>query len=171
MHIRKITEIKRHINKPEERYECDLIRFDSDRLVLRYVSDRTFASTRLGVTFPPGCITLALYWKGRPYVFWGIYSPSGELLGYLVHICRDIEFADDSVSYLDMLLDLWFYPDGRHVVLDEDEVNECLRAGRVTEKEVTFIEEAKQAALADFENNARELASFAGALDISGHPQ
>jgi len=171
MEIRKITEIKRHINKPEERYECDLIRFDSDRMVLRYVSDRTFASTRLGVTFPPGCITLALYWEGRPYVFWGIYAPSGEFLGYLVHICKDVGFSDGNVSYLDMLLDLWFYPDGRHVVLDEDEVSECLQSGLLTEQDAAFIKEAKQVALADFEANTRELASFAGALDISGRPQ
>jgi hypothetical protein len=171
MEARRITEIKRHINKPEERYECDLIRSDSDRLVLRYVSDRTFASTRLGVTFPPGCITLALYWEGRPYVFWGIYSPDAELLGYLVHICRDVEFSDGAVNYLDMLLDLWFYPDGRHIVLDEDEVSECRQSGLLTENDVAFIEEARQAALDDFEANTQELGPFARALDILDRPQ
>ena len=171
MEIKRITEIKRHINKPDERYECNLICSDADRTVLRYVSDSKFASTRLGVTFPPGCITIALYWQVRPYVFWGIYSPAGELLGYLVHICRDVEFSDGAVSYLDMLLDLWFYPDGRHVVLDEDEVSECLQSGLLTEKDVAFIDKAKGVALADFAANVQEIESFACALDISAHPQ
>lgn len=169
--VRKITEIKRHLNKPTERYECDLLRGEPGRAVLRYVSDRKFASARLGVTFPPGCITLALYREERPYVFWGIFSPEGELLGYLVHICRDVSVSDGAVSYLDMLLDLWFYPDGRHIVLDEDEVKECLQSGALTEKDNTYIEEAKSAALAEFDANARELESFADALDISAHPQ
>jgi hypothetical protein len=171
MEIKKTTEIKRHINKPDERYECDLIHLEPDRAVLRYISDRTFASTRLGVTFPPGCITIALYWHDRPYVFWGIFTPAGELLGHLVHICRDVEISGGTVSYLDMLLDLWFYPDGRHVVLDENEVAECLQSGLLAENDAAFIDEAKGVALADFEANTQEMGSFAAALDISARPQ
>lgn len=171
MAARKITEVKRHINKPTERYECDLIRSEPGRAVLRYVSDRTYASERLGVTFPPGCITLALYEEGKSRVFWGIYSPEGELLGHLVHICRDVEISDGTVDYLDMLLDIWFYPDGRHVVLDEDEVEECLESGKLTENDGAYIEEAGRAALAGFEADARELESVSGALDISAFPQ
>lgn len=171
MAARKITEVKRHINKPTERYECDLIRSEHGRAVLRYVSDRTYASERLGVTFPPGCITLALYEEGKSRVFWGIYSPEGELLGHLVHICRDVEISDGTVDYLDMLLDIWFYPDGRHVVLDEDEVEECLESGKLTENDGAYIEEAGRAALAGFEADARELESVSRALDISAFPQ
>ena len=81
---RKVTEIKRHLNKPTERYECDLLESAAGHVKIRYVSDRTFASTRLGVTFPPGCITVGLYWETRPYVFWGIFTPEKQLLGYLV---------------------------------------------------------------------------------------
>jgi len=169
--MRKITEIKRHVNKPDERYECDLILAGPGHAALRYISDRTFGSARLGVTFPPGCITIALYWESRPYVFWGIFSPEGELLGHLVHICRGVDISADTITYLDMLLDLWFYPDGRHIVIDEDEVQECLEAGRLTDEDIAFIDEAKEAALADFEANARKLETFLGALDISAHPQ
>jgi hypothetical protein len=167
----KITEVKRHLNKPTERYECDLLRRVPGHAILRYVSDRKFASERLGITFPPGCITIAYYWEERPYVFWGIFSPSAELLGYLVHICRDVKISDGEIGYLDMLLDLWFYPDGRHIVLDEDEVEECLQSGRLAKEDETYIEAAKQTALAGFADDARELSSFVEALDISSHPQ
>jgi len=154
---RTFTEIKHHLNKPTERYECELLVLQPRHAVLRYVSDRAFASKRLGITFPPGCITIALYWETRPYVFWAIYSPSKELLGYLVHICRNVVISESTVSYLDMLLDVWFFPDGSNIVLDADEVEECLRAGLLAEEDKRYIEESKQEALHDFLMNAQEI--------------
>lgn len=168
---RKITETKRHINKPTEQYECDLIEFIPGHMTLRYVSDRKFASTRLGITFPPGCVTVALYWEARPYAFWGIYSPDTELLGYLIHICRDVRIFEKSVTYLDMLLDIWFFPDGRHVVLDEDEVEECLQAGALSPADQEYIKRSQRTAIADFRANTEILRSIVDSLDISGRPQ
>ena len=165
---RKITEIKRHLNKPVEKYECDFVREEPGHIVLRYVSDRTFASKRLGITFPPHCITIAFYWETRPYVFWGIYSPDTELLGYLVHICRDVTISNDSVDYLDMLLDIWFFPDGSHIILDEDEVEECLASGRLKADDKEYIDTSAERAIADFAKNKINLKNFAAALDIPG---
>ena len=162
---REVIENKRHINKPTERYKCDLISMGSGRAALRYVSDSTFVSTRLGVTFPPGCVTLALYEEGKSRVFWGIYSPDAELLGYLVHICRDVAISGDEVDYLDLLLDIWFYPDGRNIILDEDEVAECLESGKLTVEDTAYIEAAKDAALADFSADARALEPFVHVLE------
>jgi hypothetical protein len=167
----KVTETKRHLNKPTEQYECDLIESSPGHMTLRYVSDRTFASTRLGITFPPGCITVALYWEDRPYVFWGIFSPDKELLGYLIHICRDVKISEDAVGYLDMLLDIWFFPDGRHLILDEDEVEECLQAGALSPADKDYIERSEKAAIAAFQKNAEILISIAGKLDIFAQPQ
>ncbi|MBI5115435.1 DUF402 domain-containing protein [Candidatus Poribacteria bacterium] len=161
---RKVTEEKRHLNKPTEYYECELLDSQPGHAVLRYVSDRTFASTRLGVTFPPGCVTIALYWEERPYVFWGVFSPAGGILGYLVHICEKVNIGKESVSYLDMLLDLWFYPDGRHVILDADEVEECLASGLLTTDDKAYIEKAKENAVKDFALNVEELKAFSAHL-------
>jgi predicted RNA-binding protein associated with RNAse of E/G family len=162
---RKFTEIKRHVNKPTESYECELLIHEPGHAVLRYVSDRTFSSNKWGVTFPPGCITIAFYWEARPYVFWAIFSPDKELLGYLVHICTEMAISSDSLSYLDMLLDIWFSPHGNHIVLDEDEVEECLRSGRLTAKDKEYIEESKKAAIGDFAGNAEQIKTFLYLLD------
>jgi hypothetical protein len=164
---RKFREIKQHLNKPTEYYDCELLRSEAGHVVLRYVSDRHYAGTRLGITFPPGCITFAYYWETRPYVFWGIFSPEKELLGYLIHICRDVAISEDSVSYLDMLLDIWFYADGSHLVLDEDEVEACFRSGRLTAKDKEFIEKSKERAIEDFAANAENIRAISHALDIS----
>ena len=164
----KFKEIKHHVNKPTEYYECSLLRRDAGSVVLSYVSDRKFASTRLGITFPPGCTTVAFYWEARPYVFWGIYSPEKDLLGYLIHICRDVAIVDNSVSYLDMLLDIWFYPDGHHAILDADEVEECFRSGRLTQDDKEFIQRSKEVAIEDFAANSESLKAISDKLDISG---
>lgn len=167
----EFTEIKRHLNKPDERYQCELIRKEPGLVVLKYVSAREYESSGLGITFPPGCVTLAFYRKVRAYVFWAIYGPSGESLGYLIHICRDLKFLDSSLSYLDMLLDIWFYPDGRHVILDESEVQECRREGLLTDQDIAYIGDAKNAAITNFPNDAKEAVALADTLDISGHTQ
>jgi hypothetical protein len=167
----KFLEIKRHLNKPDERYDCELIRKEPDHVVLKYISDRVFESAKLRLKFPPGCVTLAEYWRSRPYAFWTILSPAGELIGYLVHICRGLKIFEDSLDYLDMLLDVWFYPDGRHVVLDKDEVKQCIDAGCLTKADAKYIDAAKEEAIRDFPRNAAEAKKIASALDISGRAQ
>lgn len=169
--VRKITEKKHHLNKPTELYECELVRSSPDHLVLRYVSDRKFTSSQIGITFPPGCVTVASYWEARPYVFWAIFSPEKELLGHLVHICRDVSISGDSVSYVDMLLDIWFSPDGGHIVLDRDEVEACHRQGILSDEDKQYIEKSKETALAEFTENAQQLRAIAEALDISVRPK
>lgn len=166
--LNSFIEIKRHLNKADERYECELIRKEVGRVILKYVSDRPFASSRLGITFPPGCSTLAFYREDRPYVFWAIHLPAGELAGYLVHVCTEIHIADKSVSYLDLLLDIWFFPDGRHVLLDENEVDECLQAGVLSIHDLRYITAAKETAIANFTADAEDAATVAAILDISG---
>lgn len=166
MSMSGFTEIKRHLNKPEERYECELLRSELGHVVLEYVSTRAFESSELGISFPPGCVTIALYWESRPYVFWAIYSPAGKLLGFLVHICRELHISSHSLSYLDMLLDIWFFPDGRSELLDEDEVEECLRSGKLSNDDADYILAARDAAIADFPRNVEESAAVAAALDI-----
>ena len=132
--------------------------------MLRYVSESAFASTRLGGTFPPGCITLALCEEGKSRVFRAIYSPDAELLGYFAHICREVAISDDEVDYLDLLLDIWFYPDGRHIILDEDEVAECHADGRLTDADTTYINTATTAALSTFKADAQALEPFIDVL-------
>jgi hypothetical protein len=168
---RKIIEKKRHLNKPDERYECEFLESEPGQLVIRYISDRKFASKRLGITFPPGCVTIALYWEVRSYVFWGIFSSEYELLGYLIHICKDVRISDKSVSYLDMLLDIWFFPDGRHIILDEDEVEECTESGVLNDSDREYIEKSREAAIADFGTNEKSLSEVLERLDISGQPK
>lgn len=133
-----ITETKRHLNKPDESYRCEVLSREPGHLVLRYVSDRT---GRIGEeVFPPGSVTYAHYWGGRGYVAWKMHGPDGHLKGHVFHICRDVRISKDTVDYQDLLLDLWVSPDGRVTVLDEDEVLACREEGSLSQGDLDWIE-------------------------------
>lgn len=46
---------------------------------------------------------------------------SGELKGWYCNVTCPAEIGNEEVSYIDLALDLLVYPDGRQLVLDEDE--------------------------------------------------
>jgi len=134
----KILEVKRHLNKPDETYLCELLMRDNAHfMVLKYVNER---AGRVGsVSFEVGAITYACYKSGEGFVLWKMLSPNEHLRGYLFHICRDIKLEEDRVAYMDMLLDVWIDDEGRISVLDRDEVEGCVADGIIGNEEVSWI--------------------------------
>ena len=138
----KILELKRHLNKPQESYLCDLIMRGSDYIIVKYVSDR---SGRVGsVTFNAGSTTYAYYRNGMGYVVWKMVTPGRTLNGYLFHICRDLRVGEDKVEYLDLLLDVWIDAEGQLKILDRDEVEECAVKGVIGRSELHWIAQQEQ---------------------------
>lgn len=145
----KILELKRHLNKPEESYLCDLIRRGSDYILVKYVSDR---SGRIGsVSLKSGSTTYAYYKIGMGYVIWKMCNPDNKLAGYLFHICKDIHLEQDKIRYLDLLLDVWIDPEGQITILDRDEVEECAIKGVIGESELTWIARHEREILENWE--------------------
>lgn len=140
-----IIEIKRHLNKPDQSFRCEVLRRDPDHLTLRYVSDRP---GRVGEeVFAPGSVTYAHYWAGRGYVAWRMHGPDGQLRGHVFHICRDVRIGLETVDYLDMLLDLWVSPGGKVTALDEDEVLDCAAQGLLNGQDLAWIEAQRERVL------------------------
>ena len=138
----EILELKRHLNKPEESYRCDLIRRGSDYIIVKYVSDR---SGRVGsVTFKAGSTTYAYYKTGMGYVIWKMFNSDTRLEGYSFHICQDIDVEEDTVKYLDLLLDVWIDTEGQITILDRDEVDECAAKGVIGESKLLWIAQQEQ---------------------------
>ena len=149
----KILEIKRHLNKPDESYLCDLLERDSDWVIVKYVSERP---GRVGsVTFDAGSTTFAYYRTGMGYVIWKMLNPDKKLEGHLFHICRDLQVGEDRVEYLDLLLDVWFDPAGQMTILDRDEVEECVFQGIVGKHDLEWITRQEQ----EITENWREIIS------------
>lgn len=132
-------EIKRHKNKPEQRFHCELLHRESGYAVLRYVS--TGAGLIADMSIAPGSTTVAHYWQDRPYVAWRMFDRNKRLLGTLFHICANVCIREDFLSYDDLLLDIWIAPDGKMRTLDEDELQACIAEFRISEAELNSIQQ------------------------------
>lgn len=138
----KILEIKRHLNKPDQSYLCDLLRRGRDYIIIKYINEQPGSVGP--VTFDTGSITYAYYQDGKGYVVWKMMNPHNVLEGYLFHICCDLQVREDRVAYLDLLLDVWIDPRGQIKILDRDEVQECEETGVIGESELVWIARQEQ---------------------------
>lgn len=148
-------ELKRHLNKPDEEYMCDLVARGADWVVLSYVSRRPWqvADTHL----PSGSQTLAFYQTGVARVLWHMCAPSGELKGHLFHVCRDVCVKENGVCYLDLLLDIWIDSAGGVAVLDREEVDACHEAGQLSEADLQLIATEEKRIVAHWPELVREM--------------
>jgi uncharacterized protein len=65
---------------------------------------------------------LEMYYSQRWYNIFEIHSKvDGSLKGWYCNVTRPAVFGDGVISYVDLALDLLVFPDGRQLVLDEDE--------------------------------------------------
>lgn len=80
----------------------------------------------LGYTvFEYGDSFVERYYWGKWYSIWEIRSHrNGRTKGWYCNICRPMEVEGDQLRFVDMELDVYVYPDGRFVILDEDELLE-----------------------------------------------
>ena len=71
-----------------------------------------------------------------------VYDPDNQLKGYYCDICTPITKRAEGYELTDFFLDLWIYPDGRYVLLDEDEFNAAVNQGILTnEQRITILNE------------------------------
>lgn len=91
------------------------------RLVLEAFFDREDRQFH-GMPLLRGDRFVETYYSDRWYNVFAIYSrEDGSLRGWYCNITRPALFQDGMVSYVDLALDLLVFPDGRQLVLDEDE--------------------------------------------------
>jgi len=143
--VNNFLEIKRHKNKPEQHFNCELLHREFGYAVLRYSSNKP--GLIADIRIPPGSTTIAHYWQLRPYVAWRMFDSNACLLGTLFHICSNVRIHDDRLSYDDLLLDIWIAPNNKVRVLDLDELKLCIDKGLINDAELRNIREAQQGIL------------------------
>lgn len=131
------TETKRNLAKPDQTFVCQLLYHGGNRVILSYVSDRPWAFQTTEI--PAGTLTLAYYQEELPFIIWKLIGPDDRLIGYYIHLCDGIHIGDDTVEYRDLLLDVWFFPDGSHRLLDEDELATVEASGLLDAAAVTRV--------------------------------
>ncbi len=140
--VMKFLEIKKHLNKPDQAYRCDLLQRGENYVIIKYVNQQP---GRVGsVIIDTGSTTYAYYRNGMGYVVWKMVNPLNVLEGYLFHICCDLQVSEDRVEYLDLLLDVWIDARGRITILDRNEVQQSEKNGLIGERELMWIARQEQ---------------------------
>lgn len=103
------------------RYEGRLLSVDKDRLVLEATFNRP--------DHPVGSIVLVAgdrfretYFFNRWYNILEVHTgQDGPLKAWYCNLSRPAQFTEETVTYVDLYLDLLVYPDGGYAILDQDE--------------------------------------------------
>ncbi len=61
------------------------------------------------------------YYSDRWFNIFQVFEADGVLKGWYCNVCKPARFSDAEISFVDMVLDVFVHPDGRTLVLDEEE--------------------------------------------------
>ena len=123
--MKEITVSKRNEHNLETwRYKARLLEDKDSRIVLEARFDRE--DTRLhGMILAKGDRFVETYYTNRWYNTFEIHArEDDQLRGWYCNIGKPAEFDGQVLSYIDLALDLLVFPDGRQIILDEDEFAE-----------------------------------------------
>jgi predicted RNA-binding protein associated with RNAse of E/G family len=79
---------------------------------------------------------ISFLFKDRPFIVGRVYRPNRTWTGYYVDVLETVQWEGANPNTLkpikDLFLDLWIAPDGKYIVLDEDELEEAISLGHLT---------------------------------------
>jgi protein associated with RNAse G/E len=120
--LETITVIKKNIHGQETwRYTGQVLKRTANEITIEAFFDREdiYVAEML---LAKGDRFVESYFTGRWFNIYEIYaSGNGALRGWYCNVSTPVEVEDGQIAYVDLALDLLVFPDGRQVVLDEDE--------------------------------------------------
>lgn len=133
-----------HLGREVWRYPATLI----DRSVRGVLFDASFNHADLdfnGLLLKQGDRFLELYPFDKYFNIYEIYDrDSGLRKAWYCNVTRPIRIMDACISYDDLALDLLVFPDGRQLVLDEDEFAELNLDDGLKEKALKGLGELRR---------------------------
>lgn len=117
-----IAVIKRNLEGAETwRYTGQVLEVSPHSIVLEAYFNRADLPFH-GLVFARGDRFIETYYTDRWYNIFEIHDrDSNQLKGWYCNICMPAKLEQDSLSYIDLALDLLVYPDKKQLILDEDE--------------------------------------------------
>lgn len=121
-------------------WNCQLVRRRDPLLVFVGEFDSDVDHADLG-RIAKGTISYEYYWLDRWYNIFRFHEPSGGLRNYYCNINMPPKFADGSLDYVDLDIDVLVQPDLSYVVLDRDEFERNSRLFRYPADLAVKVEE------------------------------
>ena len=119
---RDVTVIKKSYEGEEVwRYSGNILARSKHAVLLQAFFDRDDFLFN-GMWLRKGDRFLEVYYSDRWYNIFEIHDHTNDhLKGWYCNITKPADIGVNSITYVDMALDLLVFPDGRQIVLDEDE--------------------------------------------------
>jgi len=121
------------------------------------------------VRFEKGDVFYEWYYFERWYNVFQVYSKDGDLKGWYCNVTMPARVQDGELTFIDLALDLWVWPDRRHLILDEDEFAE-LAQSTYTVEHVQLARSALDELIARTADGTLPSRPFAGPLPPPGPP-
>jgi hypothetical protein len=123
--MKSISVIKLNIQGQETwRYIGEVIETGSNYLILQAYFDREDRIFH-GMPLCKGDRFIETYFTDRWYNEYEIHAREDDhLRGWYCNISQPAQVVGDTISFVDLALDLLVFPDGRQIILDENEFEE-----------------------------------------------
>jgi uncharacterized protein len=116
-----IVSKRNEYNQETWQYKACLIENKNDSILLEATFDREDITLH-GMLLAKGDRFIETYYCNRWYNIFEIHAREDDRLrGWYCNVGRPAEFDGHTLSYVDLALDLLVFPDGRQIILDEDE--------------------------------------------------
>jgi hypothetical protein len=103
-------------------YEGRVLRRDENTIIIEAFFERKSVNL-LDVTLRRGDRFIEMFFTDRWYNIFKIHDrEDGSLKGWYCNLGYPARISEDTLSYIDLALDLWVAPDGTQTVLDADEL-------------------------------------------------
>jgi uncharacterized protein len=120
----KITVIKRDLQGQETWRYTGRVLEQGDNYILLEANFNREDTPFHGIVLKKGDRFVETFYVDRWYNIFEMYDHEDDRLkGWYCNIGFPAEITGEQVSYIDLALDLLVYPDGRQLILDEDEFN------------------------------------------------
>ncbi len=140
-----IDVIKLDINGQEVvRYTGQVLQQDREHILLEAFFSRKDTPVD-EIVLAKGDRFLETFYTNRWYNIFEVHGKNDDhLKGWYCNVGYPADISDGSVSYVDLALDLLVYPNGRQVVLDEDEFAGLPISPEIRQQALKALEELKQ---------------------------
>ena len=120
--MKSVLVLKCNLDEEETwRYEGQMLAEGPDRVLLEARFNRPDLPF-YGIVLRENDRFVELYFSDRWYNIFEVHDREDDRIKcWYCNVCKPAVFADGLISYVDLALDLLVYPDGRMLVLDEDE--------------------------------------------------
>ncbi len=132
-----------YVRPPNRRVsiKSQLLEANSDTIMVAHAYSPSKPVTYSGeIVLDVGYWGIWFLFKNRSFDVGRVYRPDRTWMGYYVDVLEPVQWKASDPSTLkpitDLFLDLWIAPDGKYMVLDEDEFEEAANLGYLTSRQV-----------------------------------